>query len=150
MEENAKAAQYYVDVEGAAQSNRSASVLIAARKCHTCRQGDTEETIVTSDPQEHAARIVEHCMHTADYLLPDTPLKEAIFKIILASGNEPKTAEEISEELAARWAMGNYPRNHSAEVIGRILEHSKSYCITSVREPEPEGSDGEAEASSEA
>ena len=73
-----------------------------------------------------------------DFLLPDTPLKEAIFRVILAHGNEPMTAEDISEILTERWAMTAYPRDVTPQVIQRLLENSETYCIIKVPEPEDE------------
>ena len=137
MEESSKARSYFIDIEGAGASNRSLSVLIAARKCYACRQGDTDESVMASDPQDHMDRIVEMCSDTADYLRPDTPIREAIFRVLLAGGNEPQTAEQVSASLSERWAISAYPRDISPTVIGRILDHSETDAITAVPEPEP-------------
>jgi hypothetical protein len=137
MEENADGPRYFIDLEGARGSNRSMATLIAGRKCYLDKQADTPESVLVSDPQEHIDRIVEHCVETPDYLPPDTPLKEAGFKVILAGGNRPMTGEEISEDLTARWAMSAYPRDLSPSVLGRILERSESYWVVAIPEPEP-------------
>ena len=137
MEESPKARSYFIDIEGASASNRSLPALIAARKCYACRQGDTDESVMASDPQDHMDRIVEMCSDTADYLLPDTPIREAIFRVLLAGGNEPQTAEQVSASLSERWAISAYPRDLSPTVLGRILDHSETYAITAVPEPEP-------------
>ena len=137
--------QYYVDLEGAKERGRSIAVTIAGRRCYVCQQGDTHKSVVESDPQDHIDRIVEQCSETSDYLLPDTPLREALFRVILANGNRMITAEEISEDLSERWAMSTYPRDLSPKVIGRILDHSESYSITSYVEPEPEVEEVEEE-----
>jgi hypothetical protein len=150
MEETDKAARYFIDHEGARDQRRSISALIAGRRCYACRQADTEEPVPTSDPQVYIAQIAKQCADTSDYLLPDTPIKEAIFRVILAGGNEPMTAEQVSETLLSRWAMSAYPRDLSPTVIGRILDHSQSYCVVVLPEPSPkEGSDEEDRPSAE-
>ncbi len=128
--------KYFIDVGRAEERHRSLSMMIAGRRCYMCQQGD-EELAAASDTQEQIDRIVDHCAATSDYLLPDTPLKEAIFRIILSGGNEPMAAEAICEILTDKWAMIAYPRNTSPSVIGRLLEHSENYCI--ARAPEAEG-----------
>ena len=93
---------------------------------------------MNSDAAPFLKRIVAHCTDTPDYLLPDTPLKEAIFRVLLSRGNKPVNAEEISRELSEKWANTPYPRDVSTGVIQRLLEHSDTYCIARVPEPEPE------------
>ena len=91
---------------------------------------------MNSRPETHIRRIVKHCAEAPDYLLPDTPLKESIFRLILAGSNKPVTPEEISRDLTVKWALSANRRNVSQRVIQRLLDNSASYCV--VREPEPE------------
>jgi hypothetical protein len=129
--------KYFIDAGRAEERHRSLSMMIAGRRCYMCQQGG-EELVAASDLQEQIDRIVDHCAATSDYLLPDTPLKEAIFRIILSGGNEPMAAEAICAILANRWGdMVALQRNTSPSVIGRLLEHSENYCI--ARAPEAEG-----------
>ena len=137
MDENENAPRYIVDLESTNDHRHSVSALIASRRCYSCRQGDTTESLQDSHAQDHVKQIAQQCANTSDYLLPDTTLMESIFRVILAGGNEPKTAEEISEELSSRWTMSAYPRNLSAKVIGRLLKYSEVYLITALPIPEP-------------
>lgn len=125
--------RYFIDEGQAERLRRSLSLMVASRRCYTCQQGDVEPP-ASSDVQPFIDRIAEHCALTSDYLLPDTPLKEAIFRVILAGGNKPMTAEEISEILSEKWAMTAYPRVVSSSVIGRLLDNSESYCIVQAAE----------------
>ena len=145
MEEESGESQpqrYFVDVESANQGGRSLSGLIAARKCYECRQADTPESVLESDPDEHLKRVADHCAHTSDYILPDTPLKETIFRTVLAGGNQPASAQEISELLSERWGVASNPRDFSATVIERLLSHSEAYCLVALP-LEPSEEDGE-------
>ena len=137
MEESAaEGPSYYIDFDAASDPGRSMVAIVAARKCYEHRS--VADSTGDSKPNEHVKEIAGHCADTADYLLPDTPLKEAIFRVLLAGGNKEATAAEVSQGLEARWTMSAYPRNISPEVIGRLLANSPSYGIVAVAEPEPE------------
>ena len=140
MEDNGKSRRYFVDLEGSVGAGRSVAALIATRRCRECVEVDGAS--LTGDPQENIARIAEQCSTTTDYLLPDTPLREAIFRVILAGGNEPKTSEEISETLSAQWSS-NPSRDVSNRVIEKLLEHGQSYCIAALPEPEAESDEAD-------
>ena len=129
--------KYLIDFEAGVTGSRSLPMLIASRRCYLCQQAD-EDSAVDADPQGFIDRITEHCAAERDYLLPDTPLKEAIFRVLLANGNEPMDAEEISVILTEKWAMTPFPRNTAADVISRLADSSRNYCIARVPEPEPE------------
>ena len=129
--------KYLIDFDAGDAGGRSLPILIASRRCYICQQAD-EDVSDDADPQQFIDRINEHCAAERDYLLPDTPLKEAIFRVLLTNGNEPMDAEEISVILTEKWAMTPFPRNTSAEVIGRLADNSRNYCIARVPEPEPE------------
>ena len=126
---------YFIDPNGAEASHRSLPVLIANRLCYMCRQGYEDEQIVVADPQDFIDLIVGHCSNEQDFLLPDTPMKEAIFRVLLGNSNEPMDAEQISAELSSRWPM---TRITSPEVMQRLLDNSAYYCIGPVPVPETE------------
>ena len=126
---------YFIDPESAEASGRSLPVLVANRLCYMCRQGYEDDQIVTADPQDFMDIIVGHCSSEQDFLLPDTPMKEAIFRILLGNANEPMNAEEISADLSSRWPM---TRSTSPEIIQRLLDNSAYYCIGPVPVPEDE------------
>ena len=126
--------QYYVDIDSEQASGGSAAALVATRRCRSCAEADGED--LTGDPAEAIATIADHCSTAEDYLLPETPLREAVFRLILADGNEPKSAKEISEALASRWSS-NPARDVSPRILGRLLEHGQSYRVVPFEEPAP-------------
>ena len=129
---------YFIDPDGAEASRRSLPVLIANRLCYMCRQGYEDDQIVVADPQDFIDLIVGHCSNEQDFLLPDTPMKEAIFRVLLGNSNEPMDAEQISADLTSRWPM---TRITSSEVIQRLLDNSDYYCIGPVPVPETDDED---------
>ncbi len=150
MDQNGKEPQpprYFIDLEGPCARRRSLPLMIASRRGYKYQNTEPVETLLAADPRELIRQIVEDSAQDADYLLPDTPLKEAIFRVLLANGNQPMTAEEISQKLSQRWAMTANPRDISPRVIQRLLEHCESYCIARFPEPPPESKGNNNEAS---
>lgn len=137
-EEQISYAQYVIDPEAATAIQRSLPVLIASRRCYMDQQADDEISTDDKDLKRYIKRIADHCSKEQDYLLADTPLKEAIFRVMLSEGNRPLNAEDISGVLTSKWAMTPFPRNTSPEVIQRLLPVSSNYCISRVPDPEPE------------
>ena len=127
---------FVISEEQAARIGAALPLMIADRLGYMDRQALEVEPTPDSDIRPYIDLIVASSSQDADYLLPDTPLKEALFRLILANGNQPMTADQISETLTQRWAMSAYPRNLSPHVINRILENSANYCIIPIAEPE--------------
>lgn len=128
--------RYYVSAEVARELNRSLPLMLISRMSYASRQAFDENPSPDEDIEPYIERIAEVDSKDNDYLLPDTPLKEAIFRVILSRGNQPMTAEEISEILSEKWAMTAYPRDISPRVIQRLLDNSQSYCIVPAEESE--------------
>lgn len=126
--------KYFIDPAKADSTGRSLSVLLASRLGYMYQQGLDEYAIIQADPQDFFDIIFEHSSQAPDFLLPDTPLKEAIFRVLLAHGNEPMDAVQISEFIGQKWAMTQFPRNTSPEVIQLLLDSSDFYCIAPVAE----------------
>ena len=127
---------FVISEEQAARIGAALPLMIAGRLGYMDRQALEEEPTPDSDIQPYIDLIVASSSHDADYLLPDTPLKEALFRLILANGNQPMTADQISQTLTQRWAMSAYPRNLTPHVINRILENSANYCIIPLDSPD--------------
>ncbi len=124
--------KYFIDPARSEASGRSLPVLVASRQCYMCQHGLDEEETINSDPQDFIEQIHAHCSQAPDFLLPDTPLKETIFRVLLAHGNEPMDAEQISGFVGQKWAMTQFPRNTSPEVIQLLLDSSDFYCLAPV------------------
>ena len=133
-----RSAKYFIDTEMAEERRRSLSVMIASRQCYMCQQAVDEEELASAETSDLIDRIVDHCASANDYLLDDTPLKEAIFRVLLSRGNEPMGADEISADISERLANATNQRDTRPEVIARLLRHSESYCIARVRKNEGE------------
>ena len=131
--------EFFIDPAAADKSHRSLSVLVSSRQCYMCQQGLPEDEVIAYDPQDLIDQIAAHCAQEQDFLLPDTPMKESVFRVLLAGGNEPKDAQSIGMTLAEKWAMTPFPRDTSPRVIRRLLDNSAYYCIAPVPVPEAAG-----------
>ena len=139
-------AEYIVDIEQAELHGRALAMLIMGRRCYEDRQTDEEVPTTARGIQRLIKRISDHCRQTSDYLLADTPLKEAVFRVMLSLGNQPVTPEKLSETLSEQWAMTPYPRDISPGVLQKLMDNSESYCIVRVPGPEPEVEEPEPQA----
>ncbi|MBI2872303.1 MAG: hypothetical protein HYY00_03835 [Chloroflexi bacterium] len=81
--------------------------------------------------EEHRERIVECCSLRDDYIMPNMPLLEAVFRIILAK-NEPVGLQEVHRSLMERWASRDLPRSVSEETLHRILRRDAFYGIQEI------------------
>ncbi len=122
-------AKYFIDAAEAEKRRRSLPVMIASRQCYMCQQAVDEEELASAEAEDLIEQIKGHCVGTQDYLPPDTPLKEAIFRVLLSHHDEPMGADQISAAISEQWTNATNQRNTSASVIERLLQHSDSYCI---------------------
>ena len=129
MFDNERENEYVIRLDNVVNPERSRQVLIAGRRCYSHQQSDTDESVMSAKPSDLIRDIVGHCSKEDDYLLPDTPLKEALFRVMLASGNRAMTPSEIGAGLSAHWGPGAFARNVTTQVIARILDNAQFYCV---------------------
>ena len=125
-------APYHINVAGAEASRRSLSLLIYRCLPYMDRQHYEESDVVAADPEDLINEVADRCADDAEFLLPDTPMKDAIFRVLLQNRNEPMDAPEISAVLTEKWEMTPFPRDTSPTVIQRLLDNSAYYCVAPV------------------
>lgn len=130
--EQTKAARYQVSTSLANEQNRSLPALLTSRLDYVTQGGVDQNPSADSNIAPILDLLANVSSTKDDYLLPDTPLKEAIFRVILANKNKPMSANEISEQLSNRWSESTNSRNISANVIERLLSNSQTYCISAT------------------
>ncbi|NQW19969.1 MAG: hypothetical protein HQ477_04465 [Chloroflexi bacterium] len=69
------------------------------------------------------------CSKEPDFLLPGTPITEAVFKLLLANANKPMTLDEIQSGLTTAWASVIYLKNLSDDVLRRMMDEDNDYFI---------------------
>ena len=131
--EQTKPARYQVSTSLANEQNRSLPTLLTSRLDYVTQEGIDPNPSADSDIAPILDLLSKVSSTKDDYLLPDTPLKEAIFRIILANNNKPMSANEISDQLSRRWSESANSRDISANVIERLLTNSQTYCISATK-----------------
>ena len=126
-------ARYAISEAVAAETGRCLPLLAYSRQCYTCQQRMEIEESIAVPLSDFMDNIADCCAEETDYLLPDTPMKEAVFRVLLARRNAPVTADEISEELSRKWSMTQFPRPTDPRVMRRLLGAVRDYyCIEAV------------------
>ena len=69
------------------------------------------------------------CANEPEFLLPGTPITEAVFRLLLANSNKAMTLAEIQSGLTDAWASVIYLKNLTDEVLSRMLEQENDYFI---------------------
>ncbi len=141
------AVEYYIDVDSAGAHGRAIKPMIVSRMGYIMRQTLTAEVVEDMEAQDLIQQVAYHAADDRDFLLPDTPLKESVFRVLLANENKPMTAEQVSKILEDKWSLSPYPRDTTPKVIERLLSSGgDTYSFVAVPPPPEE----EVEAVSEA
>ncbi len=142
--------EYYIDVDGAADRGRAIKPMIVSRMGYVMRQSLTADVVDDMDTEDLILQVAYHAEDDRDFLLPDTPIKEAIFRVLLANQNRPMTPGQVSKIIEDKWSLSPYPRDTSPQVIERLLASGgDSYCFAAtpapVSEDDSDDSDGQEE-----
>jgi hypothetical protein len=108
-------ARYFIDTDWYDRSNRSFRAMGQGRFCTACQAkvGDaTQERVPTVDKK--TSRV---------------PVLEAVFRVFLASGNQPSTVERVREQLGDWISLRDRPHGYSGELIERLIQNDHRYGL---------------------
>jgi hypothetical protein len=143
----ASTARYFIDERWFDRVNKSYRAMAQARMCESCKEKvgtETQERAPSVDPrtgrvvfevrsvlfgQNPVAAIRSCCSKRRDYITPETPVAEALFRVFLASGNQPMELELIREELSNYVSMSDRPHNYAPELLERIMRTDRYYGL---------------------
>ena len=125
---------FSVNLEKLAALGRSIQILLLHRRCASCwgtlvQEPDQGLSIKTT---EHMKQIANHCSITLNFIHPDLPVMEAVFRVLLSKGNKPMTLESIYENLRERWSNPTNPRTPHVDNLYRMLIADTFYGISQV------------------
>lgn len=138
--------RYYIDERWYTDHNKSFRTVAQARMCPSCRKKlgtEVQERVPTVDNRGRVvyemravpfasnplSEIRKHCSKEADYITAETPIMEAIFRVFLASANQPVDIAGILEQLSTYVPASERPRTYGPEVIERLLESPNQYGL---------------------
>lgn len=117
---------YFISFERLAELNRSPIAILAARRGESAPsrlQPDHE----LKDPDQLVEEIAEHSAKEQDFIRPDMPLQEIVFRILLARHNQPTALRDLHYELTEKWATPIRPINVTERGLRRILDNDTYY-----------------------
>lgn len=129
-------AKYSINIKGYDASGRSFQYAVYTRMSERgmAQLGGTttEHPKSFGTPSEIMKIVASICSKEPDYLLPGTPISEAVFRLLIANGNRPMTLVDVQTGLATAWASVIYLKNLSDEVVQRMLDTPNEYFIHRV------------------
>ena len=136
FDEDLENIKYAIDLND--DSHRSVALIIADRRDYAVKQSGNMQEVLSSNLKELVKTISVQAIDSQEYLLPDMPLKEAVFRAVLANKNKPISAVAISQKLKNSWPVNTYPREISPKVIQSLLENMTEYPIKKIIPNDPE------------
>ena len=136
--------KYFVDFDAYPERNRSRAIFLRERMCEESRGGgaptpargraqaeavgrgvrfNTRRGQSSDDP---LAIIVECCAGKPEYRDPRLPLKEILFRLILANANQPMGVEELRAQ-ASDWTGFEYGGGITDEAVQHLLTDDAFY-----------------------
>ncbi len=139
--------RFYIDLKRYDEEHRSFRAMAQTRLCEACKAklgSETQERVPAIDPrtgrvvfemrsvpfaQNPMSVIRSCCSKKRDYITPETPLAEALFRVFLATSNQPMDVDRIREELGNYVAMSERPHNYAPELVERIIRSDRYYGL---------------------
>ena len=129
-------AKYQIDIKAYDAAGRSFQYAVYTRMSERgmAQLGGSATEMPESfgTPSEMMKIVSSICAREPDYLLPGTPISEAVFRLLIANGNRPMSLLDIQTGLASAWASVIYLKNLSDEVVQRMLDSQNEYFIRRV------------------
>lgn len=139
--------RFFIDLQWYDQQGRSFRAMGQGRFCPSCqaRLGETtEERVPTVDKKTHKvvyevrqvgygeqpmAVIRNCCSKQRNYITPETPVIEAVYRVYLANGNQPVPLERVREQLGDWISLRERPHDYAAELLERLIHHDTRYGL---------------------
>lgn len=124
-------ASYFINLARFSGANRSFSVMLRSRLCSKCQQR-TGAKSGKQTPEKLLSMFKNCCSKFEDFITPKMPVSEKLFRIFLASGNQPIKVTELVARLAA-CCGGSFSLSES--VLRRLLDSDQYYGFSQYSVP---------------
>jgi len=128
---SAREVSYVIDLERCRLLRRSPEQMLLQRRCPACR-ARLEEASKPRRPETHIRDIARCCSRKEDFITPDMPLLEIVYRTLLAAGNKPVRLRELHHRVTQEWATPSNPKNVSLEDLRRILDSDTYYGFAAI------------------
>jgi hypothetical protein len=146
--------RYHIEPSWYEGHGRSLQAFMASRMCANCQEKlgtPVEERVATVDKTgkvvferqmvpygSNPFKVIRDCCaHSKGFITASMPLQEAIFRVLLAGGNQPMSVEEMKEQLDEWFANSGRRRYVEPLTIRRLLEHDRFYGFRRLDIPLP-------------
>jgi hypothetical protein len=151
MEEGQESPRYFIDLKWYDENGRSFLAVARSRFCRTCRSKlgtETQERVPTLDPKtgrvvfemrtvpfgsNPLSAIRSCCSKAPDYITPETPVLEAVFRVFLFNGNQPTDLNTIREQLVEWIPIAGKSRSYDPEVLQPLIDNDSYYGLREFR-----------------
>jgi hypothetical protein len=116
--------RYHIDTTWFNDQERSFTMLASSRLCQASKK--------KKPPKSESAllsTIKQCCSKRDDYIAPNMPLLEMVFRLFLANSNQPLTLEQIQERIEQRLSESAEPRDLSVSKLKRIIDNDRYYGL---------------------
>jgi hypothetical protein len=122
---------YTIDPNRTRSFNRSLAAILYARRCEPCRSRlqDTQHQLADED---QIKEIAECCPTKEEFIRPEMPMQEIIFRTILSEKNQSVSLEHLQYLVTDRWYTPANPRNISSSRLKQVLDNDLYYGFTQV------------------
>lgn len=128
---NAREVSYVIDLERCHLLGRSPDQMLLKRRCPACR-ARLAETSKFPSPERQIRDIARCCGRKDDFISPDMPLLEIVYRTLLAMENRPVRLRELHHRVTEEWATPSNPKSISLEDLRRILDRDAYYSFAAV------------------
>jgi hypothetical protein len=139
--------KYFIDTGSFERRGKSFRAIAQARFCPACRAkigSETQERVTSIDPKTGRvtfemkavefgsnpfAVIRSDCSRQRGYITEETPLMEAVFRVLLANANQPMDVDQIREELEQLVSPVAVGHGFATDILERLIATDNFYGI---------------------
>ncbi|MFQ5873098.1 MAG: hypothetical protein ACE5JL_04765 [Dehalococcoidia bacterium] len=123
--------KYAIDLDWHRQKGRSLSVLFRSR-IRLMGGDDLERKLEGKDEKAILASLRGRQSSHPDFIPPDLPILEAIFRVYLQEGNQPLSPVDLKDRLMTCWSDVGAYKDVEPPILKRLLDHDQYYGIRQV------------------
>lgn len=123
--------EYIIDVGWHKQNRRSLNALLRSR-IRTLGGEQLEQKIRGSSDKGMFAALRKLNTKSDEFIPPDLPILEAVFRVFLTEGNRPMSPVDIRDRLMHWWRDVGAYKDVEPHILKRLLDHDNYYGFRQV------------------